>query len=529
MRSVRRTMLSTLAAVLGAATLPLAATPAAAASEPLTVRIDSGLIKGKDTGAARVFSGIRYAAAPVGPLRWQAPQPVRLWTGVADATKPGPWCTQHPLPGVPELPISEDCLFLNVTTPREQTDKPRPVIVWMHGGGYTSGSGNAYDAQRMASQGDVVVVTINYRLGIFGYFGHPGLRGSGNFGLADQLAALHWVKRNARAFGGDPGNVTLAGQSAGAMSTCALLTSPATVGLVDKAIIDSGSCMVDWPEGVLYPSAPAQTPYAPVADTRALGAATAEQLGCTGPATIECLRGKPAAELLSHTTTFANHLSYHTPLLPTDPAQAMRAGRFLRIPVLSGGTRDEMRSFIGGVVLTSGPITPRRYQELLRNTFGEDAAEVGARYPLADYESPALAWATLTTDLAWSCPTLRGDQLLARHTRVYAYEFADRAAPNVNGIEVPDLPQGAAHATDLPYLFDLGGQDLLSTPRQHRLAEQMVRYWTAFAHTGDPNTAGTPYWPEFAENGTVLSLAPGQGGIRPADYRADHNCDFWAG
>lgn len=237
------------------------------------------------------------------------------------------------------------------------------------------------------------------------------------------------------------------------------------------------------------------------------------------------MRGKPVSELVAHTTEFADHLAFHTPLLPLDPATAMRLGLFHRVPVIAGGTRDEMRSFVGGVALQD-PITEERYRELLRNSFGDSADEVAARYPLERYRSPAMAWAAITTDVSWACDTLTGNQLMARHVPVYAYEFADRTAPNVNGIEVPGLPMGAAHASDLPYLFDLGGQDFL-TPKQHELAATMVDYWTTFAHTDDPNGAGSPAWPRFHHNGPVQQFAPDA--VRPTDYRARHHCAFWEG
>lgn len=515
------------ASVVGAAVLALPGL-ATSASDPLVVGLATGQVRGVDTGVARTFSGIRYAEPPVGDLRWTPPKPAKPWSGIADATKPGKECAQTPVEGAPPATTGEDCLFLNVTTPRRPSAEPLPVVVWFHGGGYTTGAGSQYDAQRMATEGNVVVVTINYRLGVFGYFGHPDLPGSGNFGLADQLAALEWTERNAAAFGGDNANVTLYGQSAGAMSACAMLTSPAAEGLVDKAILSSGSCLLDWPTGSMFPSAPASTPYSALATTESDGAAAAEKMGCGKDSDpVGCMRRKPVDDLLRDDVnqSFANHLTYDTPLLPNNPADALREGQFLRVPVISGGNHDEMRPFIAGAAMQQ-PITAERYPELLRNTFGDNADAVAARYPLSDYQSPALAWATVTTDSTWSCDTLAGDRLLAEHTPVYAYEFADKNAPNVNGIESPDMPMGAAHATELPSLFDLYGQDLL-TPEQRPLAAQMIDYWTTFAHTGDPNSANSPRWRQFDEDAPVLSLAPEPDGIRPADYAADHKCGFW--
>ncbi|MEV7553107.1 carboxylesterase family protein [Amycolatopsis sp. NPDC089917] len=486
-----------------------------APADPLVVRTDAGAVRGAESGQARTFSGIRYAAPPVGEYRWKPPRPPQPWKGVADATKPGNVCPQA-------TGGDEDCLFLNVTAPRDAGNRRLPVMVWLHGGGYTMDAGSHYGAQRLADQGDVVVVTANYRLGVFGYFGLPGLAGSGDFGLADQISALRWTQRNIASFGGDPRNVTVAGQSAGGMSTCALLTSPASTGLFTKAAIMSGSCLLDWPYGGLVPNQPAQTPYSPLAKTEADGVAAAASHGCAGPDAVGCLRRLPAADLLKHTQTFSNHLTYGTPLLPLDPAKALRLGAFPRVPVISGGTHDEMRSFIAGVALYK-PITEERYQEFLRASFGEHADEVGAEYPSRDYESPAMAWATVTTDRSWACPTSEGNRLLSRRTPVYAYEFDDKNAPNVNQIEVPGLPHGAAHALDLAYLFELHGQELPLLPEQKRLSEQMIAYWTTFMRTGDPNAAGSPRW----QPGDVLSLAPDA--VRPVDHDGDHRCGFWAG
>lgn len=490
-------------------------------SDPsLLVRLDSGLIHGADTGSARTFTGIPYARPPIGELRWSLPERVLPGGGVLDATKPGNLCPQQ---GAFAEFGSEDCLFVNVTTPLQNDSRQRPVMVWLHGGGYTRDGGGLYDAQRMAARGDVIVITVNYRLGVFGYFGLPGLEGSGNFGLADQIAALKWTQRNAAAFGGDPNNVTVFGQSAGAMSASALMTSPETHGLFHKMILQSGSAMLRWPTGFMFPGAPAHTPYIDLATAQDDGLALAQQVGSAGPDPIDCMRRLPADVLVEHTQDFANHLAYGTSILPLEPSTAIRTGHFHRVPVISGGTRDEMRPFIGGLAKTE-PITTDSYFTLLSGSFGDKADQVAAQYPLASYQSPALAWATITTDASWAINTAEGHRLMARYVPVYAYEFAEPDAPNINGIEVAGLPMGAAHASELPYLFDLGGINIVE-PHQQGIADTMVDYWTTFAHTSTPNGANTPSWPEYNDAESVMQL-----GIAPrhtTDGWSRHKGEFW--
>lgn len=499
-------------------------------SEPL-VRIDSGWIRGTDDGTVREFSGIRFARPPTGARRWRPPAPVRPWRGVADATEPGDPCVQME---AGEHIGSEDCLFLDVTVPsRPQHEGPLPVMVWLHGGGYTTGSGSTYDARRLAARGDVIVVTPNYRLGVFGYLGLEGLPGSGTFGLADQIAALRWTKRNAAAFGGDPRNVTLFGESAGGMSACALLTSPAARGLFDKAIIQSGSCLLEWVSGtyVPIPGMPSFTPYTSLEANRETGEAAAASLGCREGEELECLRAMPVEELMTVNDTFASNLAYGTPLLPQEPAEALRSGEFARVPVISGGTRDEANGFIAGAAEAGIPVTEELYPQLVEGAFGDAADEVLAEYPMADFASPALAWATISTDRAWACPTLEANQLMAEHTRVYAYEFADRKAPNIGDVPA-DFPPGAQHGSELPYLFDLGGEPWPTlSDEQWRLADRMIDYWTTFAHAGRPHAAGAPTWRPMRPGDTeALSLAPaGGGGIRLVDVGAEHRCAFWDG
>ncbi|MEA5360639.1 carboxylesterase family protein [Amycolatopsis sp., V23-08] len=504
-----------------AALLVLAACSSRAPEEPsLTVGTTTGQVHGLATASAREFLGVRYALAPTGERRWSAPQPVPAQDGVADATHPGARCSQ----GTQTAGTSEDCLFLNVTTPRDQRPGERlPVMVWWHGGGYTSGSGADYDAQRLASRGRVVVVTVNYRLGVFGYLGLPGLAGSGNFGFADQLAATQWAKDNAAAFGGDPGNLTVFGESAGGMSACALLTSPRAAGLVERVAISSGSCFLNWPAGGLFPGTPAQTPYTSLATDQADGVAAAKQLGCTGADALPCLRKLPVDKLLPLNAAFSDHLAYGTDLLPENPPDAVRAGRIARVPVLSGGNHDEARSFMGGAAMADpSAITEATYTNLARTAYGDPVAmEVLQEYPIQRYPTAVEAWSTVVTDSAWSCPTLAGNQALARSTKVFPYEFAEAHAPNVSQVTVPGMAQGAAHATDTPYLFDLGGKNLLGDAAQARLGERMIDLWSGFARTGTPPgaVAGT------ATSATVLSLTAA--GSTPVDTGSDHHCGFW--
>ncbi|WP_326566388.1 carboxylesterase family protein [Amycolatopsis rhabdoformis] len=510
-----------------AALLVLSTTQASAATPdaPLTVHVDSGTLHGNENETTRHFLGVPYAKPPVGALRWASPQPAAHWSGVREATQRGSSCPQTAAgPGQPAS-ADEDCLFVNVTTPRHVAPGAKlPVMVWWHGGGYTSGAGDGYNADRLAAQGNVIVVTLNYRLGIFGYYGLPGLRGSGTFGLQDQIAGLRWAKRNATAFGGDADNLTIFGESAGGMSVCAMLTSPQARGLVDKAIISSGSCKLDWPAGALFPGVPADRPYLSLHQDQADGVETAHSNGCTGNE-LACMRAKPAADLVPLNQSFSDHLSYGTPVLPLDPSTALRHRQFLRVPVISGGNRDEQRAFAGGAAMADPTlITDQTYPTLLRNAFGPDADRVAAHYPISRYGSALLAWSTATTDAAWACPTATGDRELAAHTTVYPYEFADPSAPNVNGITIPGFSPGAAHASDLPSLFDLGGTNLLRTPGQQSLAATMIAYWTTFARTGNPNHAGAPFWP--TTSGTrQLQLAPGH--IQEANVAAQHQCGFW--
>jgi para-nitrobenzyl esterase len=494
------------------------------------VQTDSGPVRGIVTDEYRLFQGIPYAASTEGGQRWRSPEPVRAWSEPRDATKPGNICAQQPSVYADVASLEEDCLFLNVTTPRwTGADWLRPVMVWIHGDG-AIGGGNFFDARRLAITGDVIVVTINYRLGVFGTFGCPGMDGSGTFGLQDQRAALQWVQRNAAAFGGDPGNVTLFGESYGGLATSAHLCSPGSQGLFHRAIIQSGFALMDLPAGALYPGVPAVEWFGwqSSAEVEAAGMAVAAQLGCADRTTaLECLRRVPVPDLvaLSRPMPFA----YGNAVLPEVPAHALREGSFHRVPIMSGSTRDEHRLFVGLFrVLAGQPVTAQHYPTLLADAFGEYAGRVRAQYPESIFDSPSVAWASVLTDRMWSRSTFEQHQLFAIHVPTYAYEFTDRQSPMY--LPFPeDFPPGAFHAADVPYLFNDDKFEAAATPAQHHLSAQMMRYWANFAHTGDPNGDGLPHWSLFDGADAVpyvQSLAPD--GVSGVDYASEHHLDFWS-
>jgi para-nitrobenzyl esterase len=480
--------------------------------EDLVVRVETGEVRGTSRGDLRVFQGIPFAAPPRGELRWSAPVRAESWEGVRDATKPGSPCPQVGSSYSDTRSTDEECLFLNVTAPRSGAGKP--VMVWIHGDG-AIGAGHYFDAARLASRGDVVVVTVNYRMGVFGGFGLPGLEGSGTFGLMDQRAALEWVQRNAAAFGGDPGNVTLFGVSYGATSVVAHLVSERSRGLFHRVALHSSFTLVDVPAGAWFPGLGAlpSLVWRSIEEVEGLGAMVAGELGA---ADLGALRRLPVEELLGYpqVMNIFQALGYGGEVLPKPPGDALAAGEFARVPVVAGATRDEQ---------AGTPVTAEQYPELLATAFGADAPAIEAEYPLSDHPSASVAWATVLTDRMWARATLRQNRLLAAHTPVYAFEFADRDAPSE--IVVPSLPMGASHGSDVDYLFPTAEFDARLTSGQRSLSDTMIDYWTRFARTGDPNGEGLPEWRPFGDDEFVNSLAPGA--VRGVDYSDEHRLAFW--
>ncbi|UBU11570.1 carboxylesterase/lipase family protein [Nonomuraea gerenzanensis] len=471
------------------------------------VVLDSGTIRGVADGDVLRYRGIRYASPPVGELRWRPPQPVARWRGVVPATTSGPACPQAS-DNAKESSDAEDCLTLDVTLPEKAGKKPRPVMVWLHGGGFNAGRGADYDPRRLAVQGDVVVVTVEFRLGVLGYLALPGMSGGGTFGLQDQQAALRWVRRNAAAFGGDAGNVTLFGESGGGIATCGHLTSPASRGLFHKAIIQSGTCGTVLLPNAVSPGTPRLPFWRPLKETYAATRTAARQVGCREAARMpECLRAKPVKELLKLTGYFAA-ASYGGPILPVAPDKARD---FARVPVLSGHTSKEALMMAGVMSLLGRPITDANLSGLLRQGFGDQADEVTRRYPRDRYGTANEAWAAPYTDAIFSCPHVATQDALAKHTKVYAYVFGDDTAPPFIPT-VPGFPAGAGHASELAYLFDvkdkpinLDGRLVPLTRTQQSVARDMVTAWATFARTGTPASSGKA-WPRWQGGKPVAHL-----------------------
>lgn len=504
------------------------------AAEGDVVSTEAGLVRGSTTGGVRMFKGVRYATAQ----RWQAPQPAAPWKGVHDATHPGARCAQNEdrTAGTPAS-ASEDCLFLNVTTPG-LARRNLPVLVYLHGGGLKSGAGSDLEPRRLAAREHAVVVTLNYRRGVFGFYGYPGLAGSGTFGLQDQQAAMSWVRRNITAFGGNAHNVTLFGESGGGDSVCAQLVSPSARGLFDRVMIQSGTCSDANPLGALMPSAAAHVAsWQKVSTLTQSGATVAAKVAtafeCTAEA-LTCMRQRSADELLgSLDVTLGAYWgpAYDTSLLPEKPVDAIAAGRFPHVPVIVGATEDEATLL---VAIIGQPTTGTAYNSLLDAAFGKDSPEriaVTAAYPVAgDY---ARTWAAIAGDRGYVCPNQKTATALSRYTRTYAFEFADQDAPliftlNQETQAIPDDALDAYHGSDVPYLWDSATSPFHLTPAQQALSGQMLDYLGRFAASGDPNGWGTPYWASVHPDDTapaVQRLAPGATG--PARTAGEHHCALW--
>jgi para-nitrobenzyl esterase len=508
---------------LGACALRPGAVPdliKAADGRPIEARTTAGLVRGVSAAQGEAFLGIPFAAPPVGALRFKPPEPPAPWPTARDATKPGAMCMQAALPG--SGPQSEDCLTLNVyAPPGAHAGQSLPVMVWLYGGAFVTGYNVEYDPSRLAQRQDVITVAPNYRLGAFGFLAHPGLRGPGEgaYALLDQQAALRWVHDNIAAFGGDPGKVTLFGESAGAWSVCEQLTAPAAQGLFQRAIIQSGACAS--PESVL-----AQ------ADAEAGGLAMAANLGCGDTATAaQCLRSLPAKTLLKAKPQRRGLLGLQSwapmsggDVLPQTPRQAFQAGQFAAIPVIDGTNHDEGRLFLVTNRFKGKLWNRASYEKIEWDFFGDRTPQVLAQYAAEADRSYADAYVDLLTDSTFACPALALNALLERRAPVYAYEFQDPRA-----IFLPPRPPftgalKAYHSAELPYVLQtpwfIADPARFDGP-QRALSDRMQAAWATFARTGQPGGD----WPLDHGDGPVR-LTPEARGLA-ADFAAAHHCAFW--
>jgi para-nitrobenzyl esterase len=525
-----RVLFRTLSVGLIVAFAMVAGSVATAAAKNKVVMTHDGRVMGVVTSTMQKFLGIPYAAAPVGNLRWRPPQPPAPWHKPLDTTAFRNHCPQGYSPfGLPSA--TEDCLFLNVYTPAKiKVRNPQPVMVWFHGGALYLGESDDYDPTKLVVDGGVVVVTVNYRLGMLGFLAHPALsaespyHGSGDYGFMDQQFALRWVKRNIARFGGDPNNVTIFGQSAGGFSVHSQLVSPTAAGLFHKAIVESGAYSLT---------------QSSLGDAEAKGTAFATLVGCSDQ-TAACLRSKSASDIVTAWGIAFVYANLDGKVLTQSVGAAFASGRFNRVPVIEGSNHDEWRLFVG---LFGEPRSDDQYRTAIAGTLGIPPEDVGPyydEYPASDYPNPppypnptyALALGALGTDGIFACNAHLSAQRLSAYVPTFEYEFNDANAPQLF-LSPTDYPYGAYHAAEIQYLFDV--RPAISNPPsltadQEQLSADMVSYWTTFARSGNPNSSGPPSWPPYeTSTDEIQSLVPPTPVTETgSSFDTDHKCAFWA-
>lgn len=494
------------------------------------------------------FLGLPFAEPPVGDLRWMPPKAKAPWKEVRQAKAFGPPCAQTILLGAFAGPANnnEDCLYLNVFKPANAA-RNLPVFVWIHGGALVDGEASHYDVSKLVAQG-LMVVTINYRLNLMGFLSHPALDAeghpSGNYGIMDQAMALQWIKDNIAAYGGNPGNVTIGGQSAGASSAAALVISPMGKGLFNRAIFQSvGASYV-----TVVPSSVAQ----------ARGVNFAKAANCGDGATAEvakCLRALPIAEVQKLSGTESSFAPYITALimdgkvLPHGGITAFNSGNFNKVPILMGMVENEglfNLAIAQYYAKDRAAPTAEAYTGAMTRGYGGNAGpggtppayppgtgdEVLKLYPVAKYESPQLAWDAATNDVL-ACRSRKATRILADKVPVYAYEFRDKTAP----FFFPDMPgfkSLAIHTVDIQYVFPgfKGGNQGIRkelNAQQKKLSDEIVKAWANFVKNGNPNGKGDKPWPRYTTKNAsfLIQNIPAQTLQSDADYSKQHNCDFW--
>lgn len=470
------------------------------------IQTSHGPVRGERSGEAWAYRGIPFAAPPVDELRWQSPQPPAPWTEVRDARAFPPPCPQTERG---EVMGSEDCLYLNVWSPADARPEPRPVMVFIHGGGNMQGSTSEgregrsiYDGARLSARGGVVVVTIQYRLGALGFLVHPAIETKGNFGLRDQVLALEWVRDNIQRFGGDASRVLLFGESAGAVNTCLQMVSPLAAGLFHGALMQSGGCVAE-----------------PLATAQRLGTELAAKLECPDAA---CLRRVPFEKLVTAAGGEAGVENgivtrpygpvVDGDVIPDVPFRLLTEGKYHRVPFVNGANADETSSL--GIPLQ---VTAAQYTAYVRQTFGPLADRVLAEYPLTAFPNPRAAMVAVTSDPQFICPSRRTVRAVSGHqSDVFRYFFTHTQPP-------PLSARGAFHGLELAYLFQWIGDLPNARPADVAVERAMLDYWTSFAATGRP--ASSVQWPAYdAARDTTLELATPVSILEGVRSR---RCDFW--
>jgi para-nitrobenzyl esterase len=463
----------------------------------------AGELRGTHEAGLRVFRGIPYARPPIGPLRWRAPERLPRWNGVRDATAFGPACFQPQpqlssiyAPAAP-LPMSEDCLTLNIWAPAKA--KNAAVFFWIHGGALTTGSSREpmYDGRKLAERG-VVVVSINYRLGVLGWLAHPELSAeqggiSGNYGLLDQIRALEWVRDNIRAFGGDPTNVTIAGESAGALSVMYLMASPPARGLFAKAISESGYMI-----------------STPALKQAVHGAPSAEQAGLALAAALNtpdlaALRAMDPGKLTDAAVKagFGPWGAVDGKVFPGQLVDVFGQGKQAPVPLLVGFNQGEIRSL--KVLAPPVPASPQAYEDKIRASYRDLADQFLRLYPSSDMAESVLA-ATRDGLYGWTAERMaRNQEAIGEPAYLYLWDHG-YPATDTAGLH-------AFHASELPFVFGTFGAvgpewpKIPHTPGETAMSDALADYWTSFARTGKPVAAHAPQWPRYDRTGAYMHFA----------------------